>query len=408
MEISINNGAWIRLNDQLGTGINYNTLTSYSWYNLTNTYGYISSGNKFTNTTANYASAVNGWVESATRLTGAAGQSNVKIRFHFAADAGGTDEGWAIDDIQVENIVAPSTGATAVTLSNITSSSSTANWTNGNGQNRLVIARLTSSIAVAPFDTVLYVANPIFGAGDTTGTGNYVVHNGTGNTVAVTGLTMLTDYTYDVYEYNGKYMHNAFTTVASNNTSTLPVKLSYFEAKKVNDNVKLVWFTSSEINNKGFDVERSIDGKTFETIAFVKGEGNSNSNVMYTSIDENPFVINQVQKLYYRLNQIDFDGKSSFSPIREVSVNDVFDNEISIYPNPFTNELNIETLNTENAICTIQVVDISGRILINQTEAVTKGLGTIKLSNTSNLSAGIYMVKISNNGIVKTIKIVKQ
>jgi hypothetical protein len=203
-------------------------------------------------------------------------------------------------------------------------------------------------------------------------------------------------------------MHNAFTSVASNNTTTLPVKLSYFEAKKANDDVKLVWTTSSEINNKGFEVQRSVNGKTFETIAFVKGEGNSNYNVVYSSIDENAFAINQVQKLYYRLNQIDFDGKSTLSPVKEVSINDAIGDDIHIYPNPFTNELNIETVNTENTISSVQIIDISGRILISQTEAVTIGLGTIKLSNTSNLAAGIYLVKISTNGIIKTMKIVKQ
>ena len=414
VEISINGGFWNRLDSIVGTGANFNTTNSYAWYN--DNVNYVSSGGVLAppyfstdmGSGSVFGSQVSGWIESAFRLTGAASQSNVRVRFRFISDTYVVDEGWAIDDIEVVNIATPSSTATAVTISSVTNTTATVSCTIGNGQRRLIVARLTSAAAVAPTNNKLYNASAIYSLGDTTGAGNFVIYNGTGNTVGVTGLTMATNYTFDVYEYNGKYMHNAFTSVASNNTTTLPVKISYFEAKKVNDNVKLVWITSSEINNKGFDIQRSVNGKTFETIAFVKGEGNSNNNVIYSSIDENPFAINQVQKLYYRLNQIDFDGKSTLSPIKEVSINDAIGDGISIYPNPFSNELTIETLNTENTISTVQIIDISGRILISQTEAVTIGLGTIKLSNTSNLAAGIYLVKINTNGVVKTMKIVKQ
>jgi hypothetical protein len=409
VEISINNGAWVRLNNQVGTGANFNTLTSYSWCNLTDANGFINSGNKFTNTTANYASQVNGWVESATRLTGAAGQSNVKIRFHFAADAAGTDEGWAIDDIQVENIVAPSTPASTVALTAITNTTATANWTNGNGQNRLVIARLNSNAAVAPFDSVLYAANAVFGLGNTTGAGNFVVYNGTASSINVTNLALLTNYSFDVYEYNGRYMHNKFTTAATNNTTTLPVKLTYFNAKKVNENVELNWGTSNEINNKGFEVQRSIDGKLFKTIAFVKGAGNSNKNVIYKNSDNNAFAITKSQKLYYRLNQIDFDGKYTLSNIKEVTSNDVQSELVKVYPNPFTKELEIETFSTDNnSICNIQVIDISGRVLMTQIIENIVGTNNTKINNVSSLSAGIYFIKISNNGIVNTVKVIKQ
>lgn len=191
-------------------------------------------------------------------------------------------------------------------------------------------------------------------------------------------------------------------------TAPLPVNLISFNAKKLDENVLLTWITASETNNKGFEIQRSIDGINFKTIDFVKGAGNSVKTINYTKTDLNAFDLLKVEKLYYRLNQIDFDGKSTLSPVKEVSINDAVNDEIKVYPNPFTNELTIETLNTENTISTIQIIDISGRVLINQTNAVTKGLSSVKLSNTNNLAAGIYFVKVSSNGIVKTMKIVKQ
>ncbi|MBP9741719.1 MAG: hypothetical protein KBD28_13605, partial [Chitinophagaceae bacterium] len=105
IEISINNGAWTALDNATGTGTNFNRPTAYAWYNDVSNNN-LHTGSMFTNITTTYASHVNGWIESAVPLTGAATQSNVKVRFRFYAD-GFTDEGWAIDDIEVVNVVTP-------------------------------------------------------------------------------------------------------------------------------------------------------------------------------------------------------------------------------------------------------------------------------------------------------------
>lgn len=85
---------------------------------------------------------------------------------------------------------------------NTTGNSITANWTRGTGDSVLVVARLTATSVVSPISGVNYSANPIFGSGSVTGTGNYVVYKGTGLSVDVTSLASLTGYTFDVYEYN--------------------------------------------------------------------------------------------------------------------------------------------------------------------------------------------------------------
>jgi hypothetical protein len=161
VEISINNGAWTRLDNTLGTGTNFNTAIGYAWYNDAQGLGSLGA-NIFSDITSSYASQTNGWIESAVPLTGALGQNNVKIRFRFVADVF-TDEGWAIDDIQIVDVVNPTTAASNVA---VTPSATTANvtCTAGNGQGRMIVARLSSALAVAPTNNTLYAASAVFGA----------------------------------------------------------------------------------------------------------------------------------------------------------------------------------------------------------------------------------------------------
>lgn len=409
VEITVNNGPWIRLNNQTGTGTNFNTLSSYAWHNLTNTNGFISSGSKFTNTTNTYASQVNGWVQSATSLTGAAGQSNVKFRFHFAADDIGTDEGWAIDDIEVVALTTPTVSASLINLTpNPAGAEMNVSFTVGNGQERIVVARLTTTSAIAPYDSVMYTANPVFGslvASSLTGAGNYIVYKGTSNSVNVTGLANFTDYTFDVYEYNGKYMHNKFSAASSNNNSTLPVKLLSFNGITKNSDVVLKWVTVSEINNKGFEVERSFDARTFKTIGFVKGAGNSNATINYNLVDAGVF--NKSTLVYYRLKQIDFDGTISYSQIIRINLNGESKNSIAVFPNPFTNEFNISFVSNVEGYIAYDILDIQGKVIVSKSDLVMQGSNTIVIDNCNNINNGIYFVRMNINGETQVMKLVK-
>ena len=99
--------------------------------------------------------------------------------------------------------IPPSTQASIGAYTNISSTSLTVNWNRGNGTGGvIVVARLNSSASVDPTSGISYSANPVFGSGNTTGTGNYVVYAGSGTSVNVSGLTGLTAYTFTVYEYN--------------------------------------------------------------------------------------------------------------------------------------------------------------------------------------------------------------
>ena len=96
----------------------------------------------------------------------------------------------------------PTVQTSNITFASITSNSFTINFTSGNGSNRLVIIKSGSAVNTSPIDGEVYTASGVFGNGTQIGTGNYVVYNGTGNSVSISNLNESTIYYIAVYEYN--------------------------------------------------------------------------------------------------------------------------------------------------------------------------------------------------------------
>jgi hypothetical protein len=120
----------------------------------------------------------------------------------------------------------PSTQASAITFTNVAMTSMTINWTNGSGANRMVVVK-TAGAPGTPSDGQTYTANTILGSGSTFGASEYVVYNGSGNTVNITGLTASTSYSVKVFEYNGSVGTENYITT-SNNTSQITSALTYY------------------------------------------------------------------------------------------------------------------------------------------------------------------------------------
>jgi parallel beta-helix repeat protein len=136
----------------------------------------------------------------------------------------------------------------------------------------------------------------------------------------------------------------------------LPVELINFKSAKKESTTELTWQTASETNNKQFEIERSTDAKTWQNIGTVKGLGNSNTIKNYIFTDEKP----QMGINYYRLRQVNFDGKSEFSTI--LSANFSSKTTPSVFPNPFTKSIVADNVN-DNEIIT--VYDALGRQVAN-------------------------------------------
>jgi hypothetical protein len=179
-------------------------------------------------------------------------------------------------------------------------------------------------------------------------------------------------------------------------STSLPVELTFFKAKASNNDVKLYWQTASEKNNKGFDIERSVDAKTWGKIGGVKGQGESNIIIDYSFEDKYPLSI----LTYYRLKQVDFDGKESYSNIESVSL---YKKNISfvIYPNPVNNKEATITLDEDLLEGTFTVINSIGSIV--KKEKILSKNPTIDLRN---LTKGIYIFNIQKGGNFLSKKII--
>ena len=166
--------------------------------------------------------------------------------------------------------------------------------------------------------------------------------------------------TVTVGNANGVVSEFLFETAECGEISPLPVTLSSFKGKLTPDGVALNWTTSSEINNDRFEIERSTTGKNFERIGEVKGNGNSSTTKTYSFVDPNPGLGTN----YYRLRQVDFDGKSEYSKIVHVKNGNKAElMQVSLLPNPcLEGKCNVRVVGMDpNSPVTIEISDLTGR-----------------------------------------------
>jgi hypothetical protein len=195
----------------------------------------------------------------------------------------------------------------------------------------------------------------------------------------------------------GTFYDTAFITASS----TVPVKMLSFEGLKKENNAVLNWATSSEINNEFFIVERSFDGINFEKIGKVKGNNNSIAISNYSYTDINVFGDFKNQIVYYRLNQIDFDGTSSISKMVLVASNNE-NNSIVIFPNPSNGAFNISFESKNSSAAKLKIIDVYGKTIWYNERTLLNGINAINV----NLSKGNYILIMEENDKVTTKKII--
>jgi hypothetical protein len=189
-------------------------------------------------------------------------------------------------------------------------------------------------------------------------------------------------------------------------SNPLPVTLLSFEGRSLGNDVVLNWITTSEFNNSGFVVERSIDGRNFERVTFVNGQINSRVRTAYQTIDEMAFRTAASNVLYYRLRQVDVDGSYTYSNVVRVSFNERNGTEINVQPNPFTGNTNVVIASTDANSYTIRITDIQGKFIAQRLIAVEKGMNVVSLTELDNVVPGVYFVQVQGADS-KLIKVVK-
>ncbi|WP_165822235.1 T9SS type A sorting domain-containing protein [Hymenobacter edaphi] len=276
------------------------------------------------------------------------------------------------------------------------------------GQNRLVIASRTYTLLptnLFPLDKQNFNPGSTVGGAYQYGTGTpieistgtYVVFSGSANTFTVGNLDANENYYFFAFEFNDDGLLNAENYKVPNNQpqTPLPVELVSFTAKLRNGRAYLNWVTAQEKNNRGFEVQRSQNGRDFQTIGFVNGRGNTTTQSEYNHEDAQPLT----GVSYYRLRQLDTDGTPHILPA--VSIRNGGKLEVSMYPNPVTDKLNVRVSGASSA-ATVQVTDLMGRVVLNGK------LGLDGAFDVTRLKAGTYIVTVSSDGEKVSQKIVKQ
>ena len=186
----------------------------------------------------------------------------------------------------------------------------------------------------------------------------------------------------------------------------LPVKLTTFTGQLTHGQAFLNWQTASELNSSYFGVQRSTDGTNFTTVGKVAAARTSAVTKNYQYTDALTGLATMPAALYYRLQQVDKDGKQNLSKTIVLNPGANASSSLIMYPNPVRSLLNLRLRDVPgNAVITI--VDAGGKTLLAQTAKTVTGGQTISL-NTSRLAAGVYVVHVQYNGQSEEQKFIKE
>jgi hypothetical protein len=247
--------------------------------------------------------------------------------------------------------------------------------------------------------------------GDTLSVDPYVVVDTVGVDVVSyndLGRTPNTTYTYRVQAFNLLGVSQYSNEVTA--TTIIPVELTSFVANVVDQQVAVSWSTATELNNRGFDLERKLDGE-WTKLAFIEGKGTTTekSNYLYTD----KFKYDGFQgTIQYRLKQIDFDGSITYSNVISVDV-DFTPKEYTLYqnyPNPFNPSTTIKFALPFDSNVRITIYNMLGEqidVIFDQ----VKEVGYHNVSwNASSLASGVYIYTIDAKSVdgLKTFNSVKK
>ncbi len=185
--------------------------------------------------------------------------------------------------------------------------------------------------------------------------------------------------------YNISGPQNAIPSGPGFTSGSLPVVLTYFECKSIDNSIAPSSLYASELNNDRFDIEKSENGIDFETIGIVAGYGNSNELIDYTYTDNN---VSRSSSSCYRLKQVDYDGQFEYSSVSCSKPNE--NRGVEVYPNPFQNKIVILG-KSQKQILTVEISDIQGRLLsVHRFEK-----GYVKEISTADLTSGTFFITVN-------------
>lgn len=225
-----------------------------------------------------------------------------------------------------------------------------------------------------------------------------------------TNITAMNKMVYPIWMRLDTGTLTVWSAIINDSSAIIPVELSSFTANFIDEKVQLAWQTSSESNNQGFEIQRSLtptpslrEGalENWTTIGFVDGKGTTTETSDYDFIDEPT----ESGLFSYRLKQINFDGSFEYSS--EVDVNFIVADDFRLsqnYPNPFNPNTTIEYQIPQSSFVTIKVYDVLGKEVVTLVnEEKSAGIHEVNFEPI-NLTSGLYLYKIRAGSFEQTRK----
>ncbi len=182
-------------------------------------------------------------------------------------------------------------------------------------------------------------------------------------------------------------------TDATLDVAALPVQWISFTGNATSNGVQLQWTTANEFNNSHFNIQKSSNGINFSTIGKIDGTGNSSSLTNYSFLDSTS--LNSI--VYYRLQQVDIDGKTSVSSVLVIK-NELQSNTLlNIYPNPISgNKLVVNFKNVPVGIYTLSIKNINGVTIHQQVYPQQIFNTNTQIQMASKPASGWYVMSMIN------------
>lgn len=185
-------------------------------------------------------------------------------------------------------------------------------------------------------------------------------------------------------------------------STVMPVAFLDFDAEKQkNGSVTLNWSTASESNNSHFELLRSTDGKLFDNIVHVKGNGNVTDSRKYRYTDHMP----QLGVNYYKLKQVDLDGQESFHP-KVLAVSSSLNSEGDIKIFATVGKLNLRVNAVHSDTFNLYLSDVSGKVVAKFADKVIPGNNAFEFSLAQQLRGGVYIATYLVKGQKKSVKLI--
>lgn len=266
---------------------------------------------------------------------------------------------------------APTIAASNISFSSVTNTSMTVKWNSGNGSSRIVIAREASAVSVVPSDATNYPATSGFANGPDIGSSEYVVYNGSGDSVQITNLKQGVSYYYAVFEFNGfdmyaKYLKtnpavgNQQTVALASEPSTGASALSFSE--RTDSSFKVSWTNGNGASRMviasqgilpGYGLP--VDGNSYQADAKFTGIGStlgSNDRVVYIGSGNSFTLTGLIPATTYYVRVIEFNGNgfSSNYNITSILVGSYSSDFLIKRPSKASSNIRIASLNYNSAV----------------------------------------------------------